>query len=172
MQKNNKKGENEYYLENLNELIYSNCKINKFKDLIKYIDSISEKNIDEYGCISFEDLVKFLTTQKLDLKKIKIDLFKLFLNYDEYVENEKISKLSNEKVKTAFKKLKVKLDKKKIKTMKEYNEQKVYNAKNIETFLKSKKIKVNEVLSLALKKKIEIPINLKKFYNILENSSK
>ena len=172
MQKNNKKGENEYYLENLNELIYSNCKINKFKDLIKYIDSISEKNIDEYGCISFEDLVKFLTTQKLDLKKIKIDLFKLFLNYDENVENEKISKLSNEKVKTAFKKLKVKLDKKKFKTMKEYNEQKVYNAKNIETFLKSKKIKVNEVLSLALKKKIEIPINLKKFYNILENSSK
>ena len=56
--------------------------------------------------------------------------------------------------------------------MKEYNEQKFYNAKNIETFLKSKKIKVNEVLSLALKKKIEIPINLKKFYNILENSSK
>ena len=68
MKKNNKKGETEFYLENLNELIYSNCKIEKFKDLLKYIDSISENNIDEYGCISFEDLFKFLTFQKFDLK--------------------------------------------------------------------------------------------------------
>ena len=172
MKKNNKKGETELYLENLNELIYSNCKIEKFKDLLKYIDSISEGNIDEYGCISFEDLFKFLTTQKFDLKKIKIDLFKLFLNYDEYVEDEKINKLTKEKVKTAFKKLKVKLDKKKFKTMKEYREADLYNSTKIETFLISKNIKVNELLSLALKKEIKIPINLKKFYNILENSSK
>ena len=172
IKKNNKKGENELYLENLNELIYSNVKIEKFKDLLKYIDSISDKNIDKYGCISFDGLLKFFTTHKIDLKEINIDLFKLFLNYDEYVVDKKLDKLSNEKVKAALKKLKIKLDKKKFKKMTEFNETKMYNATSIETFLKSKNIKVNEVLSLALKKKVEFPINLKKFYNILENSSK
>ena len=175
--KNNKisKGEIQSNLEKLYGLIYSSFKIDKLKDLIKYIDSNNRESIDEYGFIPLKTFLEFFEKQKIDLKDIKIDLFKLFLSYEEYVPNLQINNLSKEKIKNLFKNLKKKLDEKDFKRMKEFNEAKSYSANNLENYLKSSKMKINikNELSLALKKEIKIPITLRQFYyNILENSIK
>ena len=155
-------------------LIYSNFQIDKSKDLIKYIDSIYSKSIDENGFIPLKTFFDFLEKQKVSLKEIKVDLFKLFSTYEEYVADFQVNNLPKEEVKKAFKKLKKKLDKKNIKKMKEFKEVKSYSAIDLENFLKSSKlkIKIKDELSLAIKKEIKTPITLSRFYDILENTTK
>ena len=173
---NNKisKEENKLNLEKLYGLIYSNFQIDKSKDLIKYIDSIYSKSIDENGFIPLKTFFDFLEKQKVSLKEIKVDLFKLFSTYEEYVADFQVNNLPKEEVKKAFKKLKKKLDKKNIKKMKEFKEVKSYSAIDLENFLKSSKlkIKIKDELSLAIKKEIKTPITLSRFYDILENTTK
>ena len=79
---NNKmnKEEMQLNLDKLYELIYSNFKIDKLKDLIKYIDYNNSLSIDENGFIPLKTFLEFFDKQKISLKDIKIDLFKLFSN--------------------------------------------------------------------------------------------
>ena len=95
--------------------------------MIKYIDSISEKNIDEYGWISFEDLVKFLTTQKLDLKKIKT-------NYYEVKDREPMYLYSKDKITSLIKKIGFK----KIKKIDEHVTDVGSGKRNVFTFIAQK----------------------------------
>ena len=173
---NNKmnKEEMQLNLDKLYELIYSNFKIDKLKDLIKYIDYNNSLSIDENGFIPLKTFLEFFDKQKISLKDIKIDLFKLFSNYEEYIQNLQIKNMSKEKVKKLFKNLKKKLDEKNFKKMKEFKEAKSYNAINLENFLKTSKLKINikDELSLAINKEIKNPITLSRFYDILENSTK
>ena len=173
---NNKIGKEmmKFNLEKLYGLIYSSFKVDKLKDLIKYIDSNNSKSIDENGFIPLKTFLEFLEYQKISLNEIKIDLFKLFQNYEEYIVNSKANNLPKEKVKKEFKKLKKKLDEKNFKKMKEFRDVKPYSAANIETLLKSNKLKISigDELSLAIKKEIRTPISLSRFYDILENNTK
>ena len=174
IKKNNKNQKNDKLLNfnKLYEQIYSSFKLEKNKDLFKFIDLNSNEGIDENGYISFDKIINFLNSQEINLKEININLFQLFYNYEEYVEYMKINKLSKETIKKVFKQLKKKLDEKNFKKMKEFNDYEQYNVTKLENFLKSKKFKIKEKLSLALKKEIKNPISLKRYYDLIDNYSK
>ena len=167
-----KKDETKANLDKLYGLIYSNCKLEKFKDLLKLIDSCSKGAVDENGCISLNNIIGFLEALEIPLKEIKIDLFQAFKNYDEYIENYKIAKLSKDTIKKEFKKLKKKLDEKKFKNAKEFSEAKTYTSSVLIALLNNMKIKVTENVILSIKKNIKSPVTLRKFYEILENMAK
>ena len=154
-------------VKKLYKQIYDKFKIKEFEDILKFLNSKCNKNINDEGYLDKITFEQFLNKSNIIFKipdkyifQQNINIYKLFKKYNDFIESIYLENITQEEIKDTMKSLKKDLEKKFTKNklndkMKKLADEQEYSEAVWEKFLINKcGIKKDYILTITLKKLI------------------